>query len=77
MRSTYGNLALLNSTSMKYSTASMAHPPKASASHVSCLIVITHTSTFMMPLADRPIAERGHHWPQPLTAFGDVLRPAG
>jgi hypothetical protein len=32
--STYGNLALLNSTKMKYNTTSMVDPMKASATHV-------------------------------------------
>jgi hypothetical protein len=36
----YGNLALLNSSRMKYNTTNMADPTKASASHVRCLMVI-------------------------------------
>ena len=42
--STYGNLALLNSTRTKYSTNSMADPAMASASHTSCLMVIPDIS---------------------------------
>jgi hypothetical protein len=54
--STYGNLALLNSTRMKYSTTSMTDPMKASASHIWCLMVLPRTSSYMMPTANRRIA---------------------
>jgi|SRR5580698_4943132 hypothetical protein len=48
----YGNLALLNSSRMKYNTNTRADPArKASASHVLCLMVKGDTSTSLMQTA--------------------------